>query len=105
MRRRSACRSGRHYNSTSAYLCLANFYPADVTGSIGKQPLGDATAPLQFPKANRHAKRDLLIARPREPLPPLPAIEPAPEAEAGASPKKDETSAARFDCSIRSTNS
>jgi len=58
---------------------LANFDPADITGSIGKQPLGDGTAPLQFPKANRHAKRDSLIARPREPLPPLPAIEPAPE--------------------------
>jgi len=76
---------------------LANFDPADITGSIGKQPLGDGTAPLQFPKANRHAKRDSLIARPREPLPPLPAIEPAPETEAGASPKKDETSAGRFD--------
>ena len=77
---------------------LANFDPADITGSIGKQPLGDATAPLQFPKANRKAKRDSLIARPREPLPPFRrvAIEPAPEAEADASPKKDET-AGRFD--------
>ena len=32
---------------------LANFDPMDITGSIGKQPLGDPTAPLQFPKANR----------------------------------------------------
>jgi len=73
---------------------LANFDPADITGSIGKQPLGDATAPLQFPKANRKAKRDSLIARPREPLPPLPpvvAIEPAPEPEVEVSLKKDET--------------
>ena len=41
---------------------LANFDPADITGSIGKQPLGDGTAPLQFPKANRKAKRDSLIS-------------------------------------------
>jgi len=75
---------------------LANFDPMDITGSIGKQPLGDATAPLQFPKANRHAKRDSLIARPREPMPPLPAIEPAPETEANTSLKKDDVSA-RFD--------
>jgi len=78
---------------------LANFDPADITGSIGKQPLGDGTAPLQFPKANRNAKRDSLISRPREPLPPLPpaaAIEPAPEAGTEASPKRDE-SAGRFD--------
>lgn len=74
---------------------LANFDPADITSSIGKQPLGDATAPLQFPKANRKAKQDSLITRPREPLPPLPP-EPASEAEADTLSKKDET-AARFD--------
>jgi spore germination cell wall hydrolase CwlJ-like protein len=73
---------------------LANFDPTDITGSIGKQPLGDGTAPLQFPKANRATKRDSLLARPREPMPPLPAVEPAPEAQ--ASPKKDDASA-RFD--------
>jgi spore germination cell wall hydrolase CwlJ-like protein len=78
---------------------LANFDPADITGSIGRQPLGDGNAPLQFPKANRKAKRDSLISRPREPLPPLPpalAIEPAPEADAETAIKKDETPA-RFD--------
>jgi spore germination cell wall hydrolase CwlJ-like protein len=78
---------------------LANFDPGDITGSIGKQPLGDGNAPLQFPKANRKAKRDALISRPREPLPPLPpplAIEPAPEADADKAIKKDETTA-RFD--------
>jgi len=36
---------------------LANFDPGDITGSIGRQPLGDAAAPLQFPKPNRKAKR------------------------------------------------
>jgi spore germination cell wall hydrolase CwlJ-like protein len=78
---------------------LANFDPADITGSIGRQPLGDASAPLQFPKPNRAAKHDALIARPREPLPPLPpalAIEPMPPAEADASLKKDEDGE-RFD--------
>jgi len=75
---------------------LANFDPADITVSIGKQPLGDGTAPLQFPKANRQAKGDSLTARPREPLPPLPAIEPAPEAQADTSSRKDDVSG-RFD--------
>ena len=35
---------------------LANFDPADITGSIGAQPLGDSMAPLQFPTVNRRAK-------------------------------------------------
>jgi spore germination cell wall hydrolase CwlJ-like protein len=77
---------------------LANFDPADITGSIGRQILGDPTAPIQFPKPNRKAKQDSLVARPREPMPPMPpefAIEPVPQAELDASPKKDET--ARFD--------
>jgi spore germination cell wall hydrolase CwlJ-like protein len=75
---------------------LANFDPTDITVSIGKQPLGDGTAPLQFPNSNRQAKGDLLTARPREPLPPLPAIEPTPEAQADTSSRKDEVSG-RFD--------
>ncbi len=70
---------------------LANFDPADITGSIGRQPLGDTTAPLQFPKANRKAKKDSLISRPREPLPPLLAIEPVPDVQAAA-PTKDDNS-------------
>jgi len=53
---------------------LANFDPLDITGSIGRQPLGDGTAPLQFPKTNRKSKSDSLIVRDREPVPPLPAI-------------------------------
>jgi len=71
---------------------LANFDPADITGSIGAQPLGDPMAPLQFPKVNRKNKRDSVLARPREPLPPLLAIEPTPEQEVDASLKKDEPS-------------
>jgi spore germination cell wall hydrolase CwlJ-like protein len=77
---------------------LANFDPADITGSIGRQILGDPTAPIQFPKPNRKAKRDSLVARPREPMPPMPpefAIEPMPQAEPDPLPKKDEN--ARFD--------
>jgi predicted transglutaminase-like cysteine proteinase len=61
---------------------LANFDPADIAGSIDKQPLGDATAPLQFPKANSKAKQDSLITRPRAPLPPLlPLLASAPVPE------------------------
>jgi spore germination cell wall hydrolase CwlJ-like protein len=75
---------------------LANFDPTDVTGSIGKQPLGDGTAPLQFPKSNRKAKHDSLIARPREPMPPLPPVLPV-EPAAPAEATKNEESNGRFD--------
>src|SRR5262249_56484047 len=74
---------------------LANFDPADITGSIGRQPLGDATAPLQFPKANRRSKQDSLVSRPREPMPPMPTVETTSETEPNAS-KKD-ASSVRFD--------
>lgn len=66
---------------------LANFDPADITGSIGSQPLGDAGAPLQFPTVNRKTKGDSALSRARQPLPPLPpalAIEPVPEAQVDA---------------------
>ena len=53
---------------------LANFDPADIAGSIGAQPLGDANATLRFPTVNRKAKRDSLAVRTREPLPPLPPV-------------------------------
>jgi len=78
---------------------LANFDPADITGSISKEPLGDPNTPLRFPTVNRKTKRDSLLARPRDPLPPLSppmAIEPVPQPEANASPKKDEL-AGRFE--------
>jgi len=72
---------------------LANFDPLDITGSIGKQPLGDPTAPLQFPKSNRKAKGDSLIVHPRESIPPLPPVsktEPAPQPDAHGAQGKDE---------------
>lgn len=78
---------------------LANFDPGDITGSIGAQPLGDGTAPLQFPKPNRKAKRDSQLSRSRAPMPPLPpmlAIEPVPDSLSETALKKDEESA-RFD--------
>ena len=78
---------------------LANFDPADITGSIASQFLGDPTAPLQFPTVNRKSKRDSVLARPREPLPPLPpllSIEPVAQAQAGA-PLKSEETGGRFD--------
>ncbi len=76
---------------------LANFDPADITGSIGREPLGDPTAPLQFPTVNRKTKRDSALSRARDPLPPLPpvaAIEPVPEAEVAA---REEKSGGRFE--------
>ena len=78
---------------------LANFDPTDITGSIASQFLGDPNAPLQFPAVNRKSKRDSLLARPREPLPPLPpllSIEPVPQAQADA-PLKNPESDSRFD--------
>jgi spore germination cell wall hydrolase CwlJ-like protein len=53
---------------------LANFDPLDVTKPIATEPLGDGSAPLQFPKVNRSAKRDSRLARQREPMPPLPPL-------------------------------
>ena len=83
---------------------LANFDPTDITGSIASQFLGDPNAPLQFPAINRKSKRDSLLARPREPLPPLPpllSIEPVPQAQADApradAPLKSEEANSRFD--------
>ncbi len=71
---------------------LANFDPADITGSIGREPLGDANSPIQFPKVNRATKRDSLLSRARDPLPPLPpllSINPVPETDSEAALKKD----------------
>jgi spore germination cell wall hydrolase CwlJ-like protein len=78
---------------------LANFDPTDIADSIASQFLGDPNAPLQFPSVNRKGKRDSLLARPREPLPPLPtlsAIEPVPQAHADA-PLKSDAAASRFE--------
>ncbi len=78
---------------------LANFDPADITGSIASQFLGDPNAPLQFPAVNRKSKRDSLLARPRDPLPPLPPavlIEPVPQVQADA-PLMSEQADSRFD--------
>ena len=73
---------------------LANFDPSDITGSIGSQPLGDGTAPLQFPMVNRKGKGDSRVTRAREPMPPLQESRAAPEAD--ALPRKAEP-APRFD--------
>jgi hypothetical protein len=71
---------------------LANFDPANITGSIGAQPLGDGSAPLQFPTVDRKHKGNSLVARPRAPLPPLPPllpIVPVPKDETDAALKKE----------------
>ena len=77
---------------------LANFDPGDIASSIASQYLGDANAPLQFPKVNREDKRDSFVARARAPLPPLPpalAIEAVPRTQADAPLMGEEMS--RFD--------
>ncbi|MBS0248333.1 MAG: cell wall hydrolase [Proteobacteria bacterium] len=53
---------------------LANFDPNDIARSLGSQPLGDTEGPLRFPTVNRKDKRDSLISRAREPMPPMPAL-------------------------------
>ncbi len=58
-----------------------------------------SNGPLQFPTVNRKDKRDLLISRAREPMPPLPpalTIKPMPEAEVDAPLKQDKVEG-RFD--------
>lgn len=75
---------------------LANFDPADITGSIGAEPLGDGSGPLRFPVTNRKTKRDSILSRPRNPMPPLLAIDPLSEAGLDAKAKKDDTES-RFD--------
>jgi spore germination cell wall hydrolase CwlJ-like protein len=78
---------------------LANFDPTDVTDSIGAQPLGDGNGPLQFPTSNRKDKRDSLISRKRDPMPPLPPlldIGAVPQTDLDTAVKKDEEHA-RFD--------
>jgi spore germination cell wall hydrolase CwlJ-like protein len=72
---------------------LANFDPTEITGSIASQYLGDPNSPLQFPTVNRKTKRDSMLARPREPLPPMPplaTIDPISQAEADAPPRSEE---------------
>jgi spore germination cell wall hydrolase CwlJ-like protein len=75
---------------------LANFDPNDVTGSIGTQPLGDQNSPVHFPTVNRKTKRDSLISRSREPLPPFKQAEKKAESEAKPEAKL-ETKPERFD--------
>lgn len=53
---------------------LAKFDPVAMTGSLARQARGGAAALSQFPEPDRTAKADLLIARPRAPMPPFPAI-------------------------------
>lgn len=50
---------------------LVSFDPTDITGSINRPSLADATTQFDFPKSNGRAKHDLLIARPRQSMPPL----------------------------------
>ncbi len=54
---------------------LASVNPNAITGALGREILGDAQGPLQFPSVNRAHKGDALVMRPRDPMPlrvPLP---------------------------------
>ena len=96
----------RHRHPASAALCAGEFRPDRHHRLDRLAVLGDPNAPLQFPAVNRKSKRDSLLARPREPLPPLPplvAIEPVPQAQADAPLKSDEAEAASI--LTRNTNS
>lgn len=75
---------------------LANFDPHDVTTSIGSQLLGDPLAALQFPTVNRKNKRDSLVSRGRDPLPPMPQLmlmTVLPEGQPDAPGKSDKSTA------------
>jgi spore germination cell wall hydrolase CwlJ-like protein len=52
-----------------AYV-LASIDPNAIGAAIGRQLLGDLSAPLQFPSVNRKSKGDALVGRPRRPMPP-----------------------------------
>jgi len=72
---------------------LANFDPLDLTAAIGAEPLGDGSAPLQFPSVNRRDKADALVPRQRAPMPPLPpalSIAPVPAHQVDAALHKDD---------------
>src|ERR1700755_2064120 len=75
------------------------FDPTAAPDAIGAQPLGDGNGPLQFPTSNRKDKRDSLISRKRDPMPPLPPlldIGAVPQTDLDTAVKKDEERA-RFD--------
>ena len=80
---------------------LASVNPNELAGALGRQLLGDANAPVQFPSVNRSGKGDALVKRPREPLPArafalsdlVPAIDtelPFSDIAARASPEADQ---------------
>jgi spore germination cell wall hydrolase CwlJ-like protein len=49
---------------------LASVNPNEIVGALGHQLLGDSHAPVQFPSVNRSGKGDLMVKRPRAPMPP-----------------------------------
>ena len=53
---------------------LASLDPNDVSRSIAAQPWTDPSAPFRFPTVNRAGKRDSLLSRAREPMPPIAAL-------------------------------
>ena len=78
-------------------FALADFDPGDTAASIGRQLLGDPTAPLQFPSVNRADKRDSRLSRARAPMPPMPSMQSMPLAQTTVAPPRQEEANDRFD--------
>ncbi len=76
---------------------LANFDPLELTAPIAAEPLGDGSAPLQFPKVNWRAKRDSKLARERAPMPAMPELIPALPLDGGEAALYLEAETGRFD--------
>lgn len=76
---------------------LANFDPQELTAPIATEPLGDGSAPLQFPKVNRRDKRDSRLARERAPMPPMPEVIPILPLDGGEAALYPEAETNRFD--------
>jgi spore germination cell wall hydrolase CwlJ-like protein len=76
---------------------LANFDPLEVTGRIAAEPLGDGSAPLQFPTVNRTGKRDSKVSRGRAPMPPMPEFVPVLPLDGGEAALYPESETGRFD--------
>jgi len=81
---------------------LADFDPSDTAAAIGRQLLGDANAPLQFPSVNRADKRDSKLSRARAPMPPVPLAQPIesvrqPQGQESVPPPQQNEAGGRFD--------
>ncbi len=86
--------AARHRHPAPADLRAANFDPNDITGSIGRQLLGDANGPLQFRPSPQRQARLADLAGAREPMAaaaPALTIAPMPQAEIEAPRQREQS--------------